>query len=288
MECQKLDALKVTEPEPTPKQDALDSPIDKFDLEYNMNHTKRGKALIFSHWKFERNLRLPDRDGTDADCTNLSNTLSRMNFDVSVKKDLTYAEMSQTLREVSAADHTNEDCLLVAVLSHGASGGLIYAKDRQYQVDDLWGNFTVMKSPTLAAKPKIFLIQACRGEKENNQGKEMKKVPKCGSDGMQSETDSLVFKIPNYSDFVIMFSTMPDFVSWRNTKSGTWLVDAFCKTMDNHGYEDDFLSLLTRTCHKMITEFEWKNVMQTGCVTSMLTRKIFFKPKTDSSKRESN
>lgn len=59
---------------------------------------------------------------------------------------------------VIRTDHSKHDCVLVAVLSHG-DHQLLYAKDFSYKPDMLWQSFTADKCPTLAGKPKIFLIQ---------------------------------------------------------------------------------------------------------------------------------
>jgi len=65
---------------------------------------------------------------------------------------------------VANMDHTQHDCLIVAVLSHGELG-LLYAHDTAYKADSLWYHFTPDKCPTLAGKPKLFFIQACQGDK---------------------------------------------------------------------------------------------------------------------------
>lgn len=56
------------------------------------------------------------------------------------------------------ADHSKCDCFLVAALTHGDSGR-IHARDHQYPPDELWEPFSADKCPTLAGKPKMFLIQ---------------------------------------------------------------------------------------------------------------------------------
>lgn len=45
-----------------------------------------------------------------------------------------------------------------------------------------------------------------------------------------TETDSNVmsYKIPNHADFLIAYSTIPGFYSWRNTSAGSWFVQALC------------------------------------------------------------
>lgn len=54
-------------------------------------------------------------------------------------------------RNISAAetDHTDYDCFLLAVLSHGEMN-MLYAKDVPYKPDELWKPFTSDRCPTLA------------------------------------------------------------------------------------------------------------------------------------------
>lgn len=59
------------------------------------------------------------------------------------------------LFSAASMDHSNHDCILVAVLSHGEMG-IIYAKDTPYKPDFLWSSFTADKCPTLAGK--VFFI----------------------------------------------------------------------------------------------------------------------------------
>ena len=60
---------------------------------------------------------------------------------------------------VAEEDHSNADCLLVTVLTHGETTNFIYAYDGYYNVEDLWLPFTAEKCLSLAGKPKIFIIQ---------------------------------------------------------------------------------------------------------------------------------
>jgi Caspase domain len=59
---------------------------------------------------------------------------------------------------VASEDHSERDCVVVAVMSHG-DDGILYAKDQQYKPERLWSYFTSDQCPTLAGKPKIFFIQ---------------------------------------------------------------------------------------------------------------------------------
>ncbi len=59
-------------------------------------------------------------------------------------------------------DHSNNDCLVVVVLSHGAVDGSLEAKDGSYKRSELYEPFLGNNCPTLRGKPKIFIIQVIK------------------------------------------------------------------------------------------------------------------------------
>lgn len=69
-------------------------PVDRYASEYNMNHPKRGLALIFNHEHFEIP-QLKARTGTNVDCENFASTLKCLDFDVRVYKDLKLREVQK-------------------------------------------------------------------------------------------------------------------------------------------------------------------------------------------------
>lgn len=64
-------------------------------------------------------------------------------------------------------DHTQHNCLLIVVMTHGDLGTLD-AYDTPYYADTIWLNFTPNRCPTLAGKPKLFFIQACQGKQTDS------------------------------------------------------------------------------------------------------------------------
>jgi hypothetical protein len=56
------------------------------------------------------------------------------------------------------SDHSDCDCFVMAVLSHGDKG-ILYSYDRYYEIATMLDVFTAEKCPTLAGKPKLFFIQ---------------------------------------------------------------------------------------------------------------------------------
>lgn len=56
---------------------------------------------------------------------------------------------------VAKKDHSDSDCFLMAVLSHGELG-IIYARDTPFKSERLWSPFTADRCPTLAGNEHDF------------------------------------------------------------------------------------------------------------------------------------
>ncbi|XP_075147267.1 death related ICE-like caspase isoform X2 [Haematobia irritans] len=237
-------------------------PTDRHAVEYNMGHRNRGLALIFNHEHFTVQT-LKSRSGTNVDCDNLARCLKQLDFDVQIHKDCTLKELVRHVEWAANQDHTNSDCILITILSHGELG-YIYAKDTQYKLDSIWSYFTAQHCPTLAGKPKLFFIQACQGDRLDG-GVTLKRVV--------TQTDA--------------YSTIPGFYSWRNTTRGSWFMQSLCAELAANGKRYDILTLLTFVCQRVAVDFEsctpdtpdMHQQKQIPCITTMLTRILRFSDK---------
>lgn len=251
-------------------------PVERYALEYNMNHLHRGVAVIFNNETFDMP-NLKARTGTNVDCENLKSTLTKLKFDVRVYKDPTLTDIRHAVTILSEMDHTNSDCLFIAILSHGEQG-CIFSRDTSYKLDSIWQNFTSDKVPSLAGKPKLFFVQACQGD-QLDAGTTLEKFQ------TDSSTNATSYKIPSYADFLIAYSTIPGFYSWRNTTRGSWFMQALCSTVDIHHKSKDLLTMLTFALQRVALDFEsntpdyptMHQQKQIPCFTSMLTRLLYFR-----------
>lgn len=255
----------------------LKSVVGKNDYFYNMAHKKRGLAIIFNHQTFIVPY-LKDRMGTNVDCEQLKMCLKKLDFEVHVYNDLGVKDILDKVEKVSSEDHSDHDCIVLAILTHGEEG-LLFARDGAYKHDQVFDNFRGDRCPTLVGKPKIFFIQACQGSRLD------------GGIGVYTEMDSSVscYKIPIYADFLVVYSTIPGFYSWRNTTNGSWFIQALTAELKESGTLYDLLTILTFVSRRVALDFESRvpdnstmdKQKQIPCVTSMLTRLIKFSPKTD-------
>lgn len=251
--------------------------VERYATDYKMTHKNRGHALIFNHESF-RDFDVPPRPGTNVDRDNLLQTLEKLHFLVKVYNDKTWAQIRSEIENIASSDHSENDCILIAVLSHGDGDG-IWARDCTYKLEKLCSFFTGDRCPSLAGKPKLFVIQACQGP-QYDRGIEM-------NSNIQTDSDaSMNYKIPVQSDFLIIRSSMPGYVSWRNKTDGSWFIQALCEQLRTNGTRYDIMRLITFVNQKVAIDFESNSsephlnrLKQIPCTTFMLTRVLTFNEK---------
>ena len=254
---------------------------------YDMSHQGRGTAVILNHKNYVPYLCLNRRRGTDRDKDNLFMTLKDLGFDVEVHEDLTYKGIQEVLQRLyNETDHTNADCILIAVLTHGEKDGILYANDYPYASKHLWEHFDDVSCRSLAGKPKIFVIQACRGE-EYDTGMQVKWSSPHDMTTTQHDANHIDSSLPSYPDVLVMHSTIEGFYSWRHTREGSWFIRSFCQILGQHcKLGMDFLSCMTKVTRMVALEFESKNpnypdineMKQVPCINSTLTKNLILQP----------
>lgn len=245
-------------------------------LDYNMGHKHRGYCLIFDIEQFLPSRNLPSRSGTQVDSNGLYNLFRSMSFDVLLFKNSTAKEIKYQLEYISRQDHTDRDCFACCILTHGEHGQL-WGSDAKFPIEMLFSFFLGDNCKTLVGKPKLFFVQACQGERLDHG------VPVVGVDSLDS---AAYFKLPTHADFLIAYSTLPGFYSWRNTQDGSWFMQALIRVLNECHHDLDLLTMLTVVNHRVAyykcsnaTTEEFNNKKQVPCITSMLTRRVFLKPK---------
>jgi caspase 7 len=241
---------------------------------YRMNHPKRGCAVIINNKNFAK---MPVRTGTDKDANAMYELLDTLRFEHILKyNDLTASNMKEKLKEASQINHKDSDCFVCVILSHGEKD-TIWGTDKTVPVEDLVLPFKGHNCPTLAGKPKIFFIQACRGDKVDGG------VNVADAVGYGKLEDIDVRRIPTEADFLMAYSVVPGHYAWRHQHRGSWFIQAVFDVIKNNWREMNLLNMMTRVNRKVAYEFESKTEnehmnkkKQMPCITSMLTKDVYF------------
>ena len=133
-------------------------------LRYSMNNTPRGQCLIISNKNFENISQV--RKGTQHDADNLEETFTWLGFNVEIKEDCKAEDIKQLMETYSKMSHEKFDCFVCCILSHGSSKGISGTDGMYVSTEEIQRAFKECK--TLIGKPKLFFIQACRGDEEDN------------------------------------------------------------------------------------------------------------------------
>ncbi|KAM9314392.1 caspase-6-like [Pholidichthys leucotaenia] len=252
--------------------------------EYKMGRKTRGMALIFNHESFHYRLNLKPRTGTINDLVNLEKSLKQLNFDVFCFNNKNKEEVLNEISKAAKSDHSNADCFFLAFLSHGKKE-YVYAYDGEISIKDITAMFKGKECKSLVGKPKIFVLQACRGDDYDDAVQECL-VTDTMTEGEQVEVDaSALYTLPAGADFVMCYSVAEGYVSYRNPISGSWYIQDLCEALQRYGESLEFAELLTlvnrKVSRRSVDKCADKRVIgkkQMPCFTSMLTKKLYFRP----------
>ena len=185
-----------------------------------MSRDPRGLCLIINNLDFQERER--NRYGGEFDEEMLFDLFTKLSFEVFIKNDLKYNEMLDAAEEFASKDHSNYDAFIMIVMSHGGDCDTILGVRGKHKitVKSLMAEFKIDRCPSLAGKPKIFIVQACRGSLDERE------APVSDSNGYQADAmasdSSLAQSVtPPEADFLLAFATTPGYVSFRSETSGS-------------------------------------------------------------------
>uniref|UniRef100_A0AAY5F056 Caspase-6 n=1 Tax=Electrophorus electricus TaxID=8005 RepID=A0AAY5F056_ELEEL len=247
--------------------------------EYNMNSKRRGTALIFNQENFHWKLSMKKRCGTAKDKENLTERFQNLGFGVETHNDLNKEDMMKKIHEAAAADHTDADCFVCAFLSHGEEGH-IFAYDGKVNIKDITALFRGDTCQSLVGKPKVFIFQACRGNIGDDPVTPMGVVEE--EEEEEEEEPAMIYTLPAGADFLMCYCVAEGYYAFRNRDSGSFYIQDLCETLRDHGSTLEFTELLTLVNLKVSrrsTERRDGKGKQQPCFTSVLTKKLYFRPK---------
>uniref|UniRef100_A0A2K5EA24 Caspase-1 n=1 Tax=Aotus nancymaae TaxID=37293 RepID=A0A2K5EA24_AOTNA len=192
-----------------------------------MNKSSRTRlALIICNEEFDS---LPRRNGAEVDIVEMAMLLKNLGYSVDVRKNLTASEMTTELEAFAhRPEHKTSDSTFLVFMSHGIQEGICGKKYSEQvpdilQVNEIFRNLNTRNCPSLKDKPKVIIIQACRGENEGVVWlKDSGRVSENTSLSTTEEfEDDAIRKAHIEKDFIAFCSSTPDNVSWRHPTKGS-------------------------------------------------------------------
>lgn len=204
-----------------------------------MQSDQRGICLIVNNVNFDLEM-FPQRKGSDMDAFRFKEIFKQLGFTIESKRNLTAEKMKAVFKQVAARCTTKYDALVVILLSHGTESGIYGTDGLEVDLNDILSYFDNKKCKQMLGKPKVFIVQACRGRLADYGVKDTQTF--FSQPDSQSLTQSSQFtqlnsyspKIsrwseldkdfhPTRTDMILCFSCHTGFVSTRNEEDGSWL-----------------------------------------------------------------
>ena len=235
----------------------------------------------------------PDRTGSNIDALKLQELFSGcLKFAVTRRDDVTRDQMHEMLVEYQLMDHSNHDALFVIILSHGDRGDIIYTSDDiMIKINDIVKCFSASKCPSLSNKPKVFIIQACRGSESNSLVTLSKEPfqPQTVSTSQtafydsgyspSSSTAPILINVPDEADTLCAYATIDDHTALRDRKNGSWFVQELVSVINDHAHNTHLLDMLTMVNNRLSSQHSIGNEVQVSQIKSSLRKMLYFHPR---------
>uniref|UniRef100_A0A8D1LW34 Caspase-1 n=1 Tax=Sus scrofa TaxID=9823 RepID=A0A8D1LW34_PIG len=201
-------------------------------------------ALIICNTEFEN---LPRRDGADVDIRDMKILLEDLGYSVDVRENLTASDMAIELKAFAARpEHKSSDSTFLVLMSHGIQAGICGKKYSEevpdvLEVNTIFQILNTLNCPSLKDKPKVIIIQACRGEKQGVVWIKDSVGPSGNSSLLAAEDFEYdaIKKAHIEKDFIAFCSSTPDNVSWRHPLLGSLFIIKLIKILQEHAWSCD-------------------------------------------------
>ena len=230
----------------------------------------RGIGVIVTNEKFRG---AKDRSGVNKDIENIKRMFITMRLRIFEFTELTSLEMKNELRKVSKYEVRNSDSVLVVAFStHGDERDALYGCDGSSISlrADIISLFKPLNCKFLEGKPKIFLIQACRGTGEDH-------IIRNGvyRDAVEKEI------VSNESDVLIAYACAPNYRAYRTKREGSWFINDLCTNFMHFQDDYDLVKILTITNQSLMLRVDTNDntdkIAQSSNIHSTLRKDIFLK-----------
>ncbi|XP_055467900.1 caspase-14 [Psammomys obesus] len=169
------------------------------------------------------------REGSEADMDALEHMFRYLRFESTMKRDPTAQQFLDELDKFKQTIENWEEpvsCAFVVLMAHGLEGVLEGEDEKMVRLEDLFEVLNNKNCKALRGKPKVYIIQACRGE-HRDLGEEI------GEDRVAAITKDNPQTIPTYTDTLHIYSTVEGYLSYRHDEKGSGFIQTLTDVFTN-------------------------------------------------------
>ncbi|KAM9272504.1 caspase-1-like [Morus bassanus] len=212
------------------------------------------RALLICNIEFEH---LKRRDGAELDVEGMTKLLEGLGYVVDIHRNLTSQGMAEVMKDFAdLKEHRTSDSTFLVFMSHGVRAGLCGTKSRNettdiLSLDTIYEKFNNKHCQALLGKPKVVIIQSCRG---GNIGSVMVSdsadpavpTPSSAHTIPEGLEDDAIFEVHLECDFATLHSSTPDTLSWRNPAKGSLFIQHLIQQFRNHACDSDLQEIFRK------------------------------------------
>nr|AHG06617.1 caspase 1 [Miichthys miiuy] len=249
-------------------------------------------ALLITNMKFA-NAKF-NRNGAEKDEKNMEKLLTNLRYEVVKHTNLTGKAIDDAVINFSKHPKLKEtDSVLVVIMSHGKLGAVLGVEtsdddDDEFPINNIYKHLGSENCPALLDKPKIIIIQACRGVGKGS-------VIVCDSANSAVLCDDVKQPSPHLpadddieedvlrcvhreKDFISLLSSTPDAVSYRHRDEGSFLIQYIAEIFPQSALADDIEELF-RKVMKRFEGLTFRTIRQMPTKDRCtLTKRFYFFP----------
>uniref|UniRef100_A0A3B3WWI4 Caspase a n=1 Tax=Poecilia mexicana TaxID=48701 RepID=A0A3B3WWI4_9TELE len=208
-------------------------------------------ALLITNVKFSENLII--RRGAEKDEENMEKLLSNLGYEVVKYTNLTGKAIDEALIEFTKHPKLKQtDSVFVVIMSHGQLGkilGVDWKEDKpdEFPIDNIFKHLGSKGCPALIDKPKVIIIEACRGERG---GRVLVSDSPNTADYFSPPGDLEANKfqyLPLEKDFICLFSDMPEIIFFRQNRES--FIENIVNVFRTKSYQKDISQLFEEVVH---------------------------------------
>ncbi|XP_029602345.1 caspase-14-like isoform X1 [Salmo trutta] len=135
-------------------------------------------------------------------------------------------------------------CLMVVIMCHGRLGHISLSNGEEIQLETIYQLFNNSQCPALREKPKLFVVQACRGEKLHYEHPQI--------DGNIMNSCNFVRELlPTESDVMVVYAVCPDKLAIRHKDHGCPMFVKMSEVFENENTHLHIYELFTQVNRRL-------------------------------------
>uniref|UniRef100_A0A8C4ZFP0 Caspase-1 n=1 Tax=Gadus morhua TaxID=8049 RepID=A0A8C4ZFP0_GADMO len=212
-------------------------------------------ALLITNVHFDNG---KHRHGAEKDEEDMSKLLISLGYNVERHRDLSGVEMDEAVERFSKDPRlAATDSVFVVIMSHGVKGAILGVHHcdgvpDQFPIDNIYKHLDTIRCPKLLNKPKVIIIQACRGEQAPVVQVDAALPPHLADEVDADIEEDAIHRVHKEKDMVSLLSCTADTVSYRHKSQGSFLIQHLVEIFKRHAHEDHIDELF----RKVLKRFE--------------------------------